>query len=323
MLGAGARGVYPASVICIIPFVNIRKHDLHLLLCFDALAATGSVSRAAQRMDMPQPSMSRALARLRETFGDDLFLRTRNGVTPTPKALELIGPVREALSQIDGILNPAPAFDPLTTTAKVTLTSTGYAEAVLMPFVVSRLERGAPGLTLETRVPNREMADLRLERGEIDFRIGGVDQPPEKLRFANLFEDRFVCIARAGHPVVRSKVTLNEFCALPQVRTVIRSHMESADRAVHAYGKRIRYAVTSHDYAAVPHIVSRSNLIATVPERIVDLLMRGVAIRKYDCPVTMPRIAIRLFWHDRTHRSALHKWFRALVVEAAGEMKGD
>jgi DNA-binding transcriptional LysR family regulator len=87
-------------------------------------------------------------------------------------------------------------------------------------------------------------------------------------------------------------------------------------------GRQIRYAVTSHDYAAVPHIVARSNLIATVPERIVDLLRRGVAIRKYECPVSIPRIAIRLFWHDRTHRSPLHKWFRTLVGEAAAELKG-
>jgi len=302
--------------------MNIRKQHLHLLLCFDALAATGSVSKAAQRMNMPQPSMSRALAQLRATFSDELFLRTRTGVTPTPKALELIGPVREMIARVDEILNPAGEFDPRTTRAKVTLTSTGYAEAVLMPFVVRRLEKSAPGLVLETRVPNREMADMRLERGEIDFRIGGVDQPPEKLRFANLFEDRYVCIARTSHPVVRSKLSLDDFCALPQVRTVIRSHMESADRAVAAYGKHLTYAVTSHDYAAVPHIVARSNLIATVPERMVDLLMRGVSIRKYDCPVGMPRIAIRLFWHDRTHKSAMHKWFRALVSEAAGELKG-
>jgi DNA-binding transcriptional LysR family regulator len=301
--------------------VNIRKHDLHLLACFDALATTGSVSKAAQVMNMTQPSMSRALAQLRATFGDDLFLRTRNGVTPTPKALELIGPVREALVQVEQLLSPAGEFEPRTTRAKLTLTTTGYTESLLMPHVVRRVEKAAPGLEIETRVSVRAMADLRLERGEIDFRIGGVEQPPEKLRFSNLFGDRYVCIARTNHPVVRTKVTIDDFCELPQVRTVIRSHMDAADRAVAAYGRRIHYAVTSHDYAAVPHMVARSNLIATVPERIVDL-MRGGGVRKFDCPVSMPRIAIRLFWHDRTHRSALHKWFRALVSDAAAELNG-
>jgi DNA-binding transcriptional LysR family regulator len=301
--------------------MNIRKHDLKLLACFDALAMTGSVSKAAQRMGMTQPSMSRALAQLRDAMSDDLFLRTRNGVTPTPKALELIEPVRDALARVEGLLNPVGEFDARTTQAKITLTSTGYAESVLMPHVVRRLEKAAPGLDLETRVPVREMADLRLERGEIDFRIGGIDQPPEKLRVSNLFADRYVCIARVNHPVVRSKLSIEDFCQLPQVRTVIRSHLDSADRAVAAYGRRIRYAVTSHDYAAVPHMVARSNLIATVPERIVDL-MRGGGVRKFDCPVNMPRIAIRLFWHDRTHRSPLHKWFRALVSDAAAELRG-
>jgi DNA-binding transcriptional LysR family regulator len=298
-----------------------RKHDIHLLMCFDALARTGSVSKAAQRMDMTQPSMSRALAQLRSAFGDELFVRTRSGVTATPKALELVEPVREALGRIDGILHPAAQFDPRTTTAKISLTSTAYSEAVLMPFVVMRLQTAAPRLALETIVPNRELADMRLERGEIDFRIGGVYEPPANLRFLTLFDDRFVCIARADHPAIRGRLTLDKFCALPHVRTAMRGQVYSADHAVTPHGRRIRYAVTSHDYAAVPHMVARSDLIATVPERMADLLMRGMPVRKHECPIALPRLTIRLFWHDRTQKSPLHKWFRRLVADAAKEIR--
>jgi DNA-binding transcriptional LysR family regulator len=303
--------------------MNIRKHDLHLLMCFEALAACGSVSKAAQTMSMTQPAMSNALARLRTKFSDELFLRTRAGITPTPKALELIDPVRKALGTIETIMSPSTHFDPQTTRARLTVTTTGYVESVLIPHIVRRLEKVAPGIQLETRAPNREVANERLERGEIDFRIGWVEAPPEKLRFSNLFEDRFVCVVRTNHPQVKRELTLEQFCALPHARTVIRQPMSSAeyvDRAVAAHGRELRIAIASHDYLAVPHIVARTNLIATVPERLVEPLLKRIPIRKLECPITLPRLSVRLFWHDRTHRSALHKWFRSLVTEVAAAL---
>jgi len=303
--------------------MNIRKQDLQLLVCFDALAACRSVSKAAQMLNMTQPAMSNTLARLRQKFADELFLRTRNGVTPTPKALELIEPVRKALENLEAIMSPAPDFDPRTTRARLTLTTTGYVEFVLTPNVVRALEKAAPGIQLETRIPNREIANQRLERGEIDFRIGWDEHPSEKLRYANLFQDRFVCIARTNHPSIGSSITPDQYCRLEHARTVIRSHMssvENIDRAVTALGRRLRIAMISHDYIAVPHIVSRSNLIATVPERLADLMVRQLPIRKYECPVRVPGHAIRLYWHDRTHRSPLHRWFRRLVSETAAAM---
>lgn len=303
--------------------MNINRNDLQLLACFDALAACGSVSKAAQMLNMTQPAMSNALARLRRKFGDDLFLRTRNGVTPTPKALDLVEPVRSALRDIEAIMTPAQEFDPRLSRARLTLTTSGYVEFVFTPKLVRRLERVAPGIRLETRIPNRELANQRLERGEIDFRIGWDEQPSERLRYVNLFQDRFVCIARAGHPALGGPLTLDRYCELQHVRTVTRSHMrsvENIDRAVAAQGRRLNIAVVSHDYIAAPHIVAQSNLIATVPERLADLLVKQLPIRKYDCPVKVPGHAIRLYWHDRTHRSALHRWFRGLVAEVAAAL---
>jgi len=323
MLSPVTAPVDHLDFMCIIDPVNINKQDLQLLLCFDALAACGSVSKAARMLDITQPAMSNALSRLRRKFADELFLRTRNGVTPTPKALELIGPVRETLEGIEKIMSPLREFDPRTTRAKLTLTTTGYVELVLTPNVVRQLEKAAPGLELETRLPNREIANLRLERGEIDFRIGWDEHPSEKLRYANLFQDRFVCIARTSHPALGATLSLDQYCELEHARTVIRSHMssvENIDRAVAALGRRLHIAMISHDYIAVPHIVSRSNLIATVPERLADLMIRQLPLRKFECPVKVPGHAIRLYWHDRTHKSPLHRWFRSLVKEVADSL---
>ncbi len=303
--------------------MNINKQDLHLLICFDALAVCLNVSKAAHMLNITQPAMSNALARLRQKFADDLFLRTRNGVTPTPKALELIEPVRKTLEGVETIMSPVKDFDPRVTRARLTMTTTGYVEFVLTPRIVRRVEKVAPGLQLETRLPNREIANLRLERGEIDFRMGWDEQPHEKLRYVDLFQDRFVCIARANHPDVGASLSLDQYCQMRHARTVTRNHMnsvENIDRAVAALGRRLHIAAISHDYIAVLHIVAQSNLIATVPERLADLHIRQLPIRKLDCPVKVSGHAIRLYWHNRTHKSPLHRWFRSLVSEVAAAL---
>src|SRR5690606_32207152 len=144
-----------------------------------------------------------------------------------------------------------------------------------------------PGPQLETRLPNRESANLPLEGGAPDFRIGRAEPPRGKLRYLNLLQDRFHCIARANPPDIGSSLTRDQYRESPRARTVTRNHMnsvENLDRALAALGRQLRIATISHDYIAVPFIVAQSNLIATVPERLADLLLRQLGLRKFDCP---------------------------------------
>jgi len=301
--------------------MNLRKTDLALLLCFDALATTGSVSRAAQHMRITQPAMSNALARLRTAFADPLFVKTRTGVAPTPKALELVEPVRAALEAVDRVLAPAGAFDPASARGKITLTATDYIEFVLMPHLVHLLETRAPGVELEIRVANREMASQWLERGEIDFRIGWVRRPPGGLHFKALYRDRFVCLVRRNHPSVGAELSVDDYCRLRHVRTVVHNLPETGptiDEAVAAVGRRLKIGVVSHDFMTVPFIVARSDLVATLPERLARPFVKTLPLKMLAPPVRLPELAITLFWHERTQRSPLHRWFRALASEAAG-----
>ncbi|MGH8617312.1 MAG: LysR family transcriptional regulator [Burkholderiales bacterium] len=303
--------------------MNTDKTDLHLLMGFDALAAAGSVSGAAQRMGLTQPAMSNLLARLRARYGDALFVRTRAGMSPTPKALELMQPVRDALDGVARVLAPAGAFDPRTSRAKLTLTATDYIEFVLMPRLVQSLEKRAPGIELEIRVANREMAGLWLSRGEIDFRIGWVRRPPAELRFKKLYTDRFVCMVRRDHPVVRGALTLDDYCSLRHVRAVVHSLPESGptiDEAVAVVGRRVRVGVVSHDFLTLPFIVAQSDLVATVPERLARAFAKTLPLRILPPPVKLPELAVTLYWHERTQRSPLHRWFRELAGEMAAKL---
>jgi len=303
--------------------VNTKKTGLHLLVCFDALAATGSVSQAAQAVGITQPAMSNVLARLRTQYADPLFVKTRGGMSPTPRALELIEPVRQAIEQVDRLLAPAGPFDPRTCRTKLVLTATDYAEFVLMPHLVQALEKQAPGIELEIRVANRQMSSQWLSRGEIDFRIGWVRQPPGELRFKRLFTDRFVCLVRAHHPTIRNQLTVDDYCNLRHVRAVVHQLPESGptiDEAVAAIGRRLRIGVVSHDFLSLPFFVARSDLVATVPERLARPFMRTLPLKMLPPPVKLPELAVSLFWHDRSQRSPLHRWFRDLAGEVAAKL---
>jgi DNA-binding transcriptional LysR family regulator len=306
--------------------MNLRKQDLALLMFFDALATHGSVSKAAQQMRVTQPAMSNALAKLRKMFGDPLFVKTREGVAPTPKALELMTPVRQALAGMEEILSTTGNFEPGTARVRLTVTATDYVDFVLMPRLVPYLEKHAPGLDLDIRVANRDMANEWLEQGEIDFRIGWVRRPLAKLHARTLYHDTFVCLVRRGHPVVKAKLAADDYCALPHVRTALYRYMELTesgpiiDEAVAAIGQRLRIAVRAPDYLSVPFIVANSNLIATVPQRLATPFLRILPIRMLPPPLALPEISISLFWHERTQHSALHRWFRTALSSIAADI---
>ncbi len=306
--------------------MDMTKQDLALLMFFDALATHGSVSKAAQHMRVTQPAMSNALAKLRLTFGDPLFVRTKEGVAPTPKALELIPSVNAALVQMKEILANVGTFDPGNTGMRITVTATDYVNFVLMPKLMSYLEENAPGLNLDIRVANRDMANEWLEHGDIDFRIGWVRRPLAKLHEKALYRDKFVCLVRKGHPLVKTKLTAETYCNVPHIRTAMHRFIELTesgsiiDEAVAALGRRLRIAVRAPDYLSVPFIVANTDLIATVPQRLALPFIKILPIRMLEPPVALPEHSVSLFWHERTQHSAPHRWFRSAVGAVAAEL---
>jgi DNA-binding transcriptional LysR family regulator len=306
--------------------MNVRKQDLALLMYFDAVAASGSVSKAAQQMRVTQPAMSNALASLRAMFSDPLFVKSRDGVAPTPRALELIPAVRQALAGMEQVLSRTGRFDPQTSRVRLTLTATDYVNMVLMPRLLPLLEKHAPEMELDVRVPNRELADEWLKQGEIDYRIGWVSKPPQGLHYKGLYRDEFVCLVRRGHPIVKGKLTAEQYCALSHVRTQAHRFTELTesgpiiDHAVAGLGHRLKIAIRAPDYLSVPFIVARTDLVATVPRRLVKPFLKTLPIRVVQAPIELPEMSISVFWHERTQHNALHRWFRHTLGQIAADL---
>jgi len=293
--------------------------DLALLRNFCVLIDEESVSRAAERMGIGQPAMSHALARLRAAFDDPLLVRSQHRMVPTAKALELREVVKDILARIDGLQVPT-QFDPKTTPVQFTVTATEFTEYLIFPRLMQRLAVEGPAINILVRPPHPERSLGWLEQGEIDFRLGSSEKAPPALRGRPLFADRLVSIVRQGHPVLDRPMTTERYVELPHVRPEIegRSRSERAvDEAMAGLHRKLRLALRVRNYLTVPHVVAQSHLAAIVPSRLAKAFADVLPLTIFETPLRLPTIQYSIYWHDRTHGSAPHRWLRRLIADIA------
>ena len=297
--------------------MDIRNVDLNLLVALDALLAERSVSRAAVRLHLSQPATSALLARLRELFGDPLLLRSARGMLPTPRALELLGPVKQVLDEIDAIVQPRAAFDPASAVHTFTLSASDYVEYALLPTLVDYLERKAPGVRLAVRPLDLQTVAKQMESGEVDLCITGLQNAPAGLHQQPLYAERMVSVVRRKHPGVGARLTLEKFCSLEHILVSVRGSGFSAriDEALAKLGRKRRARLAVPHFLLVPEIVARSDMISALPER----LARGYAnkLRIFELPLEIEGFTVGQIWHERNQREPAQLWLREVLLELA------
>ena len=297
--------------------MDIRNVDLNLLVALDALLAERSVSRAAVRLHLSQPATSALLARLRQLFGDPLLLRSARGMLPTPRALELLGPVKQVLDEIDAIIQPRTAFDPDSAEHTFTLSASDYVEYALLPALVDFLERQAPGVRLAVRPLDLQTVAKQMESGEVDLCITGLQNAPAGLHQQPLYAERMVSVVRRKHPGVGARLTLEKFCSLEHILVSVRGSGFSAriDEALAKLGRKRRARLAVPHFLLVPEIVARSDMISALPER----LARGYAnkLRIFEPPLDIEGFTVGQIWHERNQREPAQVWLREVVLKLA------
>jgi DNA-binding transcriptional LysR family regulator len=293
---------------------NIRNLDLNLLVAFDALYDEHSVTRAAARLSLSQPTVSGLLDRLRHTFADELFVRTSHGILPTPRAQALAGPVKELLAGALRLIEPE-TFNPAESEATIRLCGSDYTQqAVIIP-LLKAIRPIAPKLRMQVSPrPAVGVADM-LARGEIDvcISIREVAIPDLPSRF--LCHDRYLCVARQDHPHKSRRISLKQLCAFDHafVDPTGRSLVGPIDGILAARGHPRRVAAAVPSFHALFDLLQSDDFIAFVPERI--LLATGVRLRTFQTDVTAPGLEIIANWHSRVSGDAQHKWLREKLVE--------
>lgn len=300
--------------------MELSEVDLNQLVLFQQLMVERRVSRVAESLGLTQPAVSNTLAKLRKQFGDELFVRTPAGMMPTPFAEQLAEPIGYALGMIHSGLNQHRAFDPATVKRAITVGMTDIGEIVFLPALVDRLRREAPGIALNT--VRNSATNLRddMEAGKVDLAIGPLPQLKAGFFQRRLFRQRYVCLFRQGHPLARKRLSLADFKAAEHLTVVSAGTGHGkVDELIRRAGIERIVRLTIPHFVSVGHILQRTDLMATVTERLAESLAEPFGLTHRPHPVDLPEIAINVFWHAKVHRSPAHQWLRTVVFELFGD----
>ena len=303
--------------------MELHEIDLNLLVVFNQLLIERRVSKVADNLGVSQPAVSNSLAKLRKLFGDELFLRTPKGMEPTPFADQLAESVSYALAMIHSGVNQRTSFDPATERRSFTVGMTDIGEIVFLPELIARVKRDAPGIALST-VRNTAI-NLRdeLESGKVDMAIGLLPQLKAGFFQRRLFKQRYVCLMRRGHRLDKKRMTLAEYAGAQHLVVVSAGTGHGkVDELLQRSGIERTVQLTVPHYVSVGHILQRSELITTVPEKLADRLLEPFGLAKVAHPAKLPEVAINAFWHAKYHRAPANRWLRGVVFELFAEEAG-
>lgn len=306
-----------------------RRLDLNLLRVFDAVMAERSLTRAAHKLSLTQPAVSNALRRLRETLGDDLLRRSGPGLEPTPRALELWPVVQAALAQLEAALAPE-RFEPALAHNSFVLAMADATATALMPTLVRILAQEAPGvsvrvLPLSTRDPrpllNDEAADMAI--GYFPAVLADLTaraQSGDVVAYAHqrMYDSRYVCLMRKGHPLAGQPLTLDQYCAARHLLVSFSGRPYGfTDEALAALGRERHIVLTVNQFFTAGRVVASSDLLTVLPLHFFGVTGLEDELVWRPLPLQLPTVHVDALWHQRRSGGAAHRWLRGAVARSA------
>lgn len=294
--------------------------DLNLLVTLEALLAEQNVTKAANRLHLSQPAVSAQLSRLRDLFDDPLLIPAQRGMTPTAKALELLDPLRHALDQVRAALVEHRHFDPGNAKLTVAIACTDYLQAVVARPLAVALRKQAPGVRIALRHLDPPQLEAQMVKGDVDLALMTPEHGPGSLRARRLFDERYVLIGRKRHPGLRRGLTAEEFARLDHVIVSLRGgdFTTPVDDGLAALGYQRNVVLSAASFLIVPEIVSHSNFVALVPERLVR--DRRDELKIVECPFPVPGFTVSMLWHERNHGHSGQRWVRETMMKVTGSL---
>lgn len=294
---------------------NMTNIDLRLLTIVNELNKTRSVSQAAENLELSQSAVSMSLARLRKHFKDPLFVRTPDGMEPTPQMSELI----ELLEKAEGLLETALVhrivFNPATSDRSFHIGATDITRVTILPALMKRLQATAREVGIEVQDISEETPRL-LHAGRLDLAVGYM--PPTGSGFCQqrLLEDRFVCAVRANHPRIENSLTMKQFETEPHVvLTMPGSGIEVLEKALEANRIRRNVRLRLPGCFGISSLIIGGDCLAIVPEQLGRLIASAGRIKLLPLPFALPPYCLMQHWHERYTHDPASKWLRALIAE--------
>jgi len=296
--------------------MQLRSLDLNLLLVFDAVYAERSISKAAVRLHLSQPTVSNALARLRERLGDPLFERSGAGMAPTPRAKTLAEPIRQALAVLERGLRGEDDFDYAHAEREYVVAVEDYGETVVLPRFIDWLGQAAPGIRIRIRPEPGTALQAELREGTVDCALDYFPVPDPAFRNTCVLTENLLTLARRDHPQVGERLSLELFLSL---RHVVLAHRGNSrpmiDLALAKRGLARQIAVTVPHFLSMPVLVQNSDLVATLPRRMALLYADHFRLKSHAVPLRIPQFPVYLLWHANADSDPGHRWLREHLVE--------
>ena len=287
--------------------------DLNLLVVFDAIMRDRSVTRAGQRLNLSQPAMSHALTRLRHMLKDELFVRSPNGMMPTPRAEQLATPIRMALEGLQQSLEPI-QFDPAKATTTFRLGVDNYAAIVLVAPIAAHVSRVAPGVTLDFRPSGTLNVPELLDRSELHLAIGPHGGHGERFSLRRLLQDQFVVVHRKGHPAAKAREISTE--KLASLRQLEISSAQFGPEFVEVSPGRSKSAprpAMRAPFLSAPQILATSDLVSVLPLHVARNLTRSHHLVFRRLSRSPKPIEATMMWLRRLDNQPAHAWLRDVI----------
>lgn len=294
---------------------NLRGIDLNLLVVLDALLVERHVSRTALRLNMSQPAVSHALARLRSLLGDPLFTRQGGGLAPTIRAMELSKPLAEALAQIRTVLGPD-GFEPGRTRHTFRLAMSDYGAEIVLPKLLRELRRSAPDIDLAVTQLSREGMIAGVMDGDIDLGLGVFPLLPEQILSELLLNDDYACLVdRATLLPSAPSIDLESYLARPHALVAVHGEASTEiDEAIHAAGHARRVALIIPHWSVAPKIIAGTDLVLTVARTSLQSASQDRRLAVLPPPIRLPAIPFSQISHKRRRSDPALRWLRGMIA---------
>jgi DNA-binding transcriptional LysR family regulator len=291
--------------------------DPKLLRLLDLLYTTRSVTLSAQNLGQSQPTVSIWLAKLRMQLADPLFVRTSEGMVPTPRAESLITPVREVLETLRRLSDVATPFEAASAQRRFAICMTDASHITLLPNLLAHVRALGNGLSLSANRIDAQLADT-LQSGAADLALGYLPWLDTGFYQQTLYEQDWICLINAKHPRVSDATpehwNLDVYQAEAHIGISPGTSYQLLDTQVVAMQIKRQIRLELPGFLGLSAILSSSDLIATLPRQIGETLARTAGLRTLPCPFEVPGFTVKQYWHARYHNDAANGWLRSVCA---------
>ena len=293
----------------------MRAHELNLVMIFDAIMAESSITKAAARLNLTQPAVSNAVARMRHVWKDDLFVKNGRNIRPTVRAQNLWESIRNPLNEIADALEKD-VFDPTTSVRNFRVGAIDSMAGLAWAQLRCKIEKEASNISLHTFPYTITNGEQMLNDAEVDLLIAPSDLMPPVTTSRYLFDIEFACVMKPKHKLATGKFTLDKFVKADHLLASLSGDVSGyADRALAEKRKRLKIAMSVNGFANVSDILQQTNLICVLPSIYIEQDLRAGRVIARKLPIPIPNTPISVFWHKRSERDPGIHWLEQQISD--------